>query len=108
MALFPRLKIAHKLPAALIGAALTVGVAIGVVSYTISASMMTDMTLEKLQSVATERAEKVESYLDGVATDAVRFANTDLGQKAVMNFAINWTQDSSGTPGETIRNAFIT
>jgi methyl-accepting chemotaxis protein len=106
MALFPEFKIAHKLPAVLISTGLVVGAAIGFVSYSISASMMTDMTLRQLKSVATERAEKVESYLAGVAANAVRFASTDLGQKAVAGFQVNWTQMDNAA--DVIRDAYIT
>jgi methyl-accepting chemotaxis protein len=98
-------KISHRLPATLIGSGLLVGAAIGFVSYYLSAGIMTDMTLERLQSVATERAEKVESYLQTVADNVRRLGSTDLGQKTVANFAINWSQDM--TPGENIRRAFI-
>jgi methyl-accepting chemotaxis protein len=106
MGLVPQLKIAHKLPLALIGSGLLIGAGIGIVSYFLSASVMTDMTQERLRSVATERAEKVESYLAGVASNVMRLATTDLGQKATANFDINWSQTEN--PGATIRNAYIT
>ena len=106
MGLMPQPKIAQKLPLALIGSGLLIGAAIGLVSYFLSVAVMTDMTLERLQSVATERAEKVESYLAGLAANITRLASTDLGQKATANFDINWSQTEN--PGETIRNAYIT
>jgi methyl-accepting chemotaxis protein len=106
MALFPQLKIAHKLPLALIGSGLLIGAGIGIVSYVLSSSVMTDMTMQRLQSVAVERAERVEAYLTGVAANITRLATTDLGQKATANFDINWSQTDK--PGETIRNAYIT
>src|SRR5688572_14522352 len=106
MGLIPQPKIAQKLPLALIGSGLLIGAAIGLVSYFLSVAVMTDMTLERLRSVATERAEKVESYLAGLAADITRLASTDLGQKAAANFDINWSQTEN--PGETIRNAYIT
>ena len=106
MGILPKLTIAQKLPLALIGSGLLIGAGIGFLSYFLSAQIMGDMTQERLRSVATERAEKVESYLAGLAADISRLATTDLGQKATANFDINWSQTEN--PGETIREAYIT
>lgn len=106
MRFLPKLTIAQKLPLALIGSGLLIGAGIGLLSYFLSAQIMGDMTQERLRSVATERAEKVESYLQGLADDIMRLATTDLGQKATANFDINWSQMDS--PGATIREAYIT
>ena len=106
MRFVPRLKIAQKLPLALIGSGLLIGAGIGIVSYYLSSGVMSAMTLDRLQSVAIERAEKVESYVEGLAANIRQLASTDLGQKATANFDINWSQTEN--PGETIRNAYIT
>ncbi len=106
MGLIPQLRIAHKLPLALIGSGLVIGAGIGIVSYLLSASVMGDMTMMRLESIAIERAEKVESYLEGLAANVTRLAGTDLGQKAAANFETNFSQ--ADNLGSAIREAFIT
>jgi len=106
MALFSRIRIAQKLPLALIGTGLLIGAGIGVVAYFISASIMTDMTQERLRSVATERAEKVTTYYKSTAANIMRITTGDLGVQATKLFENIWSQTNS--PGETVRNAYIT
>jgi methyl-accepting chemotaxis protein len=105
MAMLSNIKISQKLPLALIGSGLLIGAGIGLASYFLGASIMTDMTQERLRSVATERAEKVESYLEGVAANVMRFATNDLGTKAATLFDINWSQDEHAS--DTVRKAYI-
>jgi methyl-accepting chemotaxis protein len=106
MAVFSKLRISQKLPLALIGTGLLIGAAIGAVSYLLSASIMTDMTQERLRSVATERAEKVTGYYQSIAANIMRITTTDLGVQATKLFENNWTQMSK--PSDMVRNAYIT
>ena len=56
MRLFPRLKIAQKLPIVVAGAALIASAVIGVGRYLIAANTVTAMTEDKLRTVAAQRA----------------------------------------------------
>jgi methyl-accepting chemotaxis protein len=74
MKLPTRLRIAHKLPAAVVGAALLACAAMGVGGYLVSAATVTAMSEEKLRTVALERARELEAYLAGLREDLLVLA----------------------------------
>ena len=83
MKLFPHLRIAQKVPLAIVGGALVVSAAVGIVSYVVASSTMESMAQDRLRAISLERAEKVTAFLDGLAEDVVRRVTTgaspDLG-----------------------------
>jgi methyl-accepting chemotaxis protein len=71
MQLIGRLRIAHKLPLVVVGAALVASAAIGIGSYMIGAATVTAMSEEKLLTVALERSRELAAYLDNIREDLV-------------------------------------
>jgi methyl-accepting chemotaxis protein len=101
-----QLRIAQKVPFAVIGGALLVSVAVGVVSYFIASSTMESMAQERLRAISVERAEKVTVFLDGLAEDVVQLANTALAQDTAKALQVTWTQLEN--PREQLQKNFIT
>ena len=87
--LIPQLRIAQKVPLAIIGGALLVSAAVGVVSYLVSSSTMEAMSQERLRAISIERAERVSNFLDGLTEDVVQLANIALVQDNVKS---RWLQ----------------
>lgn len=100
------LSIAQKLPAAIVGSALLVSAAVGLAGYLIGASAVADLTQERQEAVAIERAQKVQLYLDGLAEDVIQLSNTAAAQETVRLMEINWSQTEN--PTETLRKAYVT
>jgi methyl-accepting chemotaxis protein len=90
--LFPSLKIAQKLPLAVIGAALAASAAIGVGSYMISAATVTTMTEEKLSTVAQERARELQTYLESIKNDLLVTAATETTITTIGDMGMVWKQ----------------
>jgi methyl-accepting chemotaxis protein len=65
------LRIAHKLPLVVVGAALVASAAIGIGSYMIGAATVTAMSEEKLLTVALERSRELAGYLENIREDLV-------------------------------------
>ena len=106
MKLFPQLRIAQKVPFAIVGGALVVSAAVGVVSYLIASSTMESMAQERLKAISIERAEKITAFLDGLADDVVQLANTALAQDTAKALQVTWTQLDN--PTEQLQKNFIT
>jgi methyl-accepting chemotaxis protein len=69
-----KLRIAHRLPLVVVGAALVASAAIGFGSYVISAATVTAMSEEKLLTVALERSRELQGYLERIRGDLVTTA----------------------------------
>jgi methyl-accepting chemotaxis protein len=104
--LFPQLRIAQKVPLAIIGGALVVSAAVGAVSYFIASSTMETMSQERLRAISVERAEKVTAFLDGLAEDVGQLANTALAQDTAKALQVTWTQLDD--PTVQLQKNFIT
>jgi methyl-accepting chemotaxis protein len=103
--LIPQLRIAQKVPLAIIGGALLVSAAVGVVSYLVSSSTMEAMSQERLRAISVERAERVTSFFDGLSEDVVQLANIALVQDNVKALGTAWTQLEN--PQELLQKNFI-
>ena len=103
--LIPQLRIAQKVPLAIIGGALLVSAAVGVVSYLVSSSTMEAMSQERLRAISIERAERVSNFLDGLTEDVVQLANIALVQDNVKSLGTAWTQLDN--PQELLQKNFI-
>ena len=103
--LIPQLRIAQKVPLAIIGGALLVSAAVGVASYLVSASTMEAMSQERLRAISVERAERVTSFLDGLTEDVIQLANTALVQDNAKALATAWSQLEN--PTELLQKNFI-
>ncbi|HEY9009408.1 MAG TPA: cache and HAMP domain-containing protein, partial [Devosia sp.] len=74
MGLIPNLKIARKLPLAVLGSALLVGLGIGGAAYLVGASAVTSQRDQALQASANSSLDLVTNYFDMVDVDLRLFA----------------------------------
>ncbi len=112
MKLIPRLKIAQKLPLALVGSALLVSAGVGIASYLIGSATVDGMSQRQLQTVATQVSGKLASYFEEVSKDLQITATAEPTQVAMRDLGINWNLFTTGSPpvdpAETVRSAYIT
>ncbi|MDP1732526.1 MAG: methyl-accepting chemotaxis protein [Devosia sp.] len=112
MGLFPSLKIAQKLPLAMVGSALLVSAGVGIASYLIGSATVDQMSQRLMQTVASQRAEQFKSYLDGIQIDLVNSATTESLLTTMRDFTINWGQFSTlkpaADPVQSLTDAYVT
>ena len=111
MGLFPNLKIAQKLPLAVLGSALLVSAGVGTASYLIGSSTVDQMSQRQMQTVATERTKEFSTYLEGLQADLVNSAATDGMQNMLRDFGIGWGSFATRKPAldaaSEVRKAYI-
>jgi len=100
-----RLSIAQKLPATIVLSALVVSAAVGFAGYQIGASAVQRLTQERLEAIATERAQKVELFLDGLAQDVIQIAAGGAGQDAAKQLSTAWSQIDNAT--DVLRKSYV-
>ena len=98
MGFIPNLKIAQKLPLAVLGAALLVSAGVGTASYLIGSSTVDQMSQRQMQTVAAERSNQFTTFLSGLQADIVNSAATDSVQTTVRDFNIGWGQYATKKP----------
>ena len=74
MGLLDRLRIAHKLPMAMVGSALLVATGVGLVSSYIGSQTVGDLARQQMQTIAQSRAAAFSTYLDGIEDDLMATA----------------------------------
>ena len=111
MGLLPQLKIAQKLPFAMVGSALLVSVGVGIASYVIGSATVDQMSQRQIQTVAAERAKEFRTFLKTIETDVVSTAAADLTFAAVRDLSVGWGQLGTAKPPldpvATLRNSYI-
>ena len=112
MGFLPRLKIAQKLPLAVIGSALLVSAGVGIASYLIGSATVDQMSQRQMQTVASQRADQFKTYLDSIQKDLVNTATTESLLITMRDFTINWSQFWTLMPAvdpvQTLTEAYIT
>jgi methyl-accepting chemotaxis protein len=103
---FPTLRLAHKLPFLVIGAAFVASTSIGVATYMISANTVTTMTEQKLATVAMERARELGDFLAAMHDDLLVTAASTNTVSSLGNLVIGWDQMVKDQAA-TLRTAFI-
>jgi methyl-accepting chemotaxis protein len=98
MGLVPHLKIAQKLPLAMVGSALLVSAGVGILSFFIGTATVEQMTGRQMQTVATERAKEFRTYLESIQADLVNSASVESVQTSLRDFTIAWGQFSTLQP----------
>ena len=98
MGLLPKLKVAQKLPLAVLGSALLVSAGVGIASYLIGSATVDRMTERQIQTVATERGNQFTTYLEGLKNDLLNSAVADSVQTSVRDFTIGWGQYATKKP----------
>jgi methyl-accepting chemotaxis protein len=98
MGFLPSLKIAQKLPLAMVSSALLVSAGVGIASYLIGSATVEQMTQRQMQTVATERAGEFKTFLDSIQADLINSAIAESVQTTLRDFSIAWGQFSTLKP----------
>ncbi len=106
MLFFRSLQIAHKLPLALVGSAVLVAAGVAIASYLLASNLIQAQATQQLSSLAFERANQLEMYLDGLEDGLVKTARSDSVVQAIGDFSKAWMQIKTGEPAEILRAAF--
>ena len=96
MRILPRLKIAQKLPMALVGSALVVSVGVGIASYLIGLQTVQNQRDVALQAALQTSASAVESFYRTVEVDLRLFAQRSDTAGAVKNMVRTFDQMRMG------------
>ena len=108
MHILPRLKISQKLPLALIGTALLVGLGIGAAVYTISLQTVDQQRHERMDASIQSGLDQVQSYFDNVEVDLKLFAARADTVTQIENMTRAFTAlDIQGQATEMLQMAFI-
>ena len=111
MVRLPKLKIAQKLPLAMVISALLVSAGVGTASYLIGSNTVDQLSARQMQTVADERAKEFQGFLSAIQTDVVSTAAAELTFAAVRDLAVGWGQLSTAKPPldpvATLRHSYI-
>ena len=105
----PTLKIAQKLPLAMIGSALVVGIGIGVAAYVIGLQTVDEQRAQRMETSLAAGADRVRSFMASIEQDVANLARrTDtVTQIQAMAYAVDQL-DESGSAKQILQKAFIT
>ena len=110
MKLFPSLRIAHKLPLALIGSAVVVAAGVGIASYLVAASALEAQARQQLATIAFERANQLATHLQTVQLDLTKTARATATRTAANNLAQGWQgmelKGGEGNAATTLKGVF--
>lgn len=83
-------RISRRLPAVVIGLAMSMASGVGIASYLISADVVHSLTRRHLETIAYERSVKVSEYLRVVSNDLGAMAKSNKTVSAIHNLESNW------------------
>jgi len=106
MSVLSRLKIAHKLPALVIGGVVAVGLGLGVSGVMIGSSVITQAETEKLETLADGRAHEMKAYLEDIQTDLLLTADNPYTVSALKAFDASW-DTLGGDQAKLLQDAYI-
>ncbi|WP_421762257.1 methyl-accepting chemotaxis protein [Devosia sp.] len=106
MGFLPKLKIAHKLPIAVLLSALVVSGGVGGASYVIAQNAVVKLTQERLANAVAERGAEVATYLTGIKDDLLTRAGASTAS-TIHDFQVSWGQIKTGSASEVLRKAYI-
>ncbi|MEP1443265.1 MAG: methyl-accepting chemotaxis protein, partial [Hyphomicrobiales bacterium] len=97
-------KLSSKMPAMIVGAAMFVGLGIGLVSYFTAKNSLEVLADQRLESSASLMAGKVKNYLEDIRNDLMLTASNPFAVKAVQEFSGAWDVWSilGGNPEELL------
>jgi methyl-accepting chemotaxis protein len=105
MGFLPQLKIAQKLPLALVGSALLVSVGVGIASYLIGSATVDQLSRRQIDTIARNSASELEAYFSSIAEDLVITATTESTQTVLRDFNITWGQFLTAKPPQEPKDA---
>ncbi len=85
--LLSRLRLSIKIPALVVGAAMTTAAVLGVSSYFAARNNALTMIQQSLSAVATERQKALESYFSAIREDTLLIAASDMARDALVSFS---------------------
>jgi methyl-accepting chemotaxis protein len=101
------LSLRTKIPLAIVGLAVLVGTAVGVVSYFKAATDIRYLAEQRLETVALARAAELEAYLGSIRDDISVVASLPFTSEALDGFADAWNS-LSGNKTNILKSAYIT
>jgi len=102
----PALKIAYRLPLALTGSALAIGIGLGIASFIISSNTVGQMTRTKLETIVESRETALTNYFEGVKSDLFVEAKNPVTISSIKEFAGAWEQ-IEGNAEQVLQDAYI-
>ncbi len=106
--MWSKLSLRHKLPALVVGASLIAAVAVGAASIIPSTGTVSDMSRERLQSVAEQRASEFRHYLEAVESDLASLSASPTTISAAQQFSNAFNAlDGSGDAVDILKAAYI-
>ena len=109
MSILPKFKISQKLPLALIGSALIVGLGIGISAYAIGLQTVEEQRQERMDASIQSGLDQVQAYFDNVSVDLKLFASRADTVTQIENMTRAFTAlDIQGQGTEMLQMSFIT
>jgi methyl-accepting chemotaxis protein/uncharacterized membrane-anchored protein YhcB (DUF1043 family) len=109
MSILPHLKIAQKLPLALIGSALVVGLGIGAAAYLIGLQTVEQQRQERMDASIQSGLDQVQAYFDNIEVDLKLFATRADTVTQIENMTRAYTAlNIQGHGSEMLQMSFIT
>ncbi|GLQ16632.1 methyl-accepting chemotaxis protein [Maritalea porphyrae] len=106
MSVLSQLKIAHKLPALVIGGVVAVGLGLGISGVMIGSSVISQSETKKLETLADGRAHEMKAYLEDIQTDLVLTADNPYTVSALKAFDAAW-DTLVGDQAKLLQDAYI-
>ncbi|MGU9978406.1 methyl-accepting chemotaxis protein [Phreatobacter sp. HK31-P] len=95
-----------KIPALVVGAAMTTAAVLGISSFIAARTNALSMIQQSLTAVATERQKALESYFNAIREDTLLVAGSAMARDAVQSFSAAW-RDLGGTAEGTLQQLYI-
>ncbi len=86
------IKVKTKIPAAIVGFAILVGISIGIASYLSVSGEIDQLAKDRLQAIAENRESQLKNYLSSIEQDLKIVAGNPLTAQAIKDFSGAWGQ----------------
>ncbi|WP_281683708.1 methyl-accepting chemotaxis protein [Thalassobaculum salexigens] len=101
-------KLAFKIPALVLVAALVAGVGSSIVGMVLSSSAQEEAIDYRLVTVASERARSLQHYLETIQVDLETLSTSPVAFEAIVEFKRGWTEFFAKGPTKALQAAYIT
>jgi methyl-accepting chemotaxis protein len=104
--MWSRFKLKTKIPAAIVGFSVLVGVGVGAASYLTASKAVTRGAEDRLLTVAESRREQLRLYLSTIEEDLRVIAGSPTTQQAILDLSAGFNA-LPGDPTSTLKRAYI-
>jgi methyl-accepting chemotaxis protein len=104
--LLARVRMSIKIPALVVGAAMTTAAVLGISSFIAARTNALEMIQQSLSAVATERQKALESYFNVIREDTLLVAGSAMARDAVHSFSAAWRELGASAEG-TLQKLYI-